>query len=189
MAKRTAPAPVSRTDVVYSCAISLDGYIAAADGGVDWLNSAMVKGESYDLPEFQRSIDGILMGSRTYEQAIEMGGMMGGKIHTWVFSRRSLPSRKGVTITSASPAEIVKSLPGHGVRRAWLMGGGLLAASFLEQGLIDEVGLAIMPVVLGSGIPLFGSMKTYASLHLIESKTYKGGAIGLRYAPIRSKRA
>ena len=66
------------------------------------------------------------------------------------------------------------------------MGGGELAAAFLEQALIDEVSLALMPVVLGSGIPVFGRLAVPRTLHLLESKTYKGGALGLRYACVSS---
>ena len=176
-----------QTTVVYAVASSLDGYIATEDGGVDWLHASMVKGESYDLDTFMRSIDGVLLGSRTYEKALSMGGFTGGSTPNWVFSKRPLKAGKGVTITSASPREIVDQLPAYGVTRAWLMGGGELAASFLEQGLIDEVSVGMMPVVLGSGIPLFGRLKNgFSSLKLVESKTYKGGALGLRYTLPRS---
>jgi dihydrofolate reductase len=173
--------------VVYSVAISLDGFIADANGGVDWLHAAMVKGESYGLSEFMRSIDGVLMGSRTYEQSLAMGGFKGGSTPCWVFSRRHLAGRKGVEVTARSPREIVGALPGHGVKRAWLMGGGALASSFLAEGLIDEISLGVMPVVLGSGIPVFGPLEKWSALRLVESKTYKGGALGLRYEPVRRR--
>ncbi len=186
MAKRTpASSPVTRTEVVYSCAISLDGYIASADGGVEWLHQAMVKGESYGLDTFMKSIDAVLLGRRTYEQALGMG-FGGGKMPHWVFSRRELPPKKGVRFTSATPAEVVRTLRETGIRRAWLMGGGLLAASFLDAGLIDSVELGVMPVVLGTGIPLFGPLQAFQALRLVESKTYKGGALGLRYVPASS---
>jgi dihydrofolate reductase len=175
----------SNPRVVYSVAASLDGYIAATDGGVDWLHAAMVKGESYGLAEFMQSIDGVLVGSRTYEQALQMGGFRGASKPCWVFSKRALRAGKGVHVTAAPPRDIVQDLPKHGVTRAWLMGGGVLASSFLEQGLIDEVSVGLMPVVLGAGIPLFGPLGSYASLRLVESKTYKGGALGLRYEPVR----
>jgi dihydrofolate reductase len=176
-----------QTTVVYSVAASLDGYIAAEDGGVDWLHAAMVKGESYDLDTFQRSIDGVLMGSRTYEVSLGLGGAPGSKMPCWVFSKRSWKPKKGVTFTDADPRDIVQQLSSHGVSRAWLMGGGELAASFLERGLIDEVSVGLMPIVLGSGIPLFGRLKTgYRSLKMIESKAFKGGALGLRYSPVVS---
>ena len=176
----------TRTTVVYSVATSLDGYIAAEDHGLDWLHASMVKGESYDLDTFQRSIDGVLLGSRTFEIALTLGGFKGGSKPSWVFSKRPLKPPKGVTITAADPREIVDELPARGVTRAWLMGGGELAASFLEAGLIDEVAIGVMPVVLGSGIPLFGRLKNgFSSLTLVESKTFKGGALGLRYTPRR----
>lgn len=177
--------PKKTTRVVYSVATSLDGYIAADDGGVDWLHASMVKGESYDLDTFMRSINAVLIGSRTYEKALAMGGFMGASTPTWVFSKREWNPRKGVTFTGADPRDVVNELPSHGVTRAWLMGGGELAASFLEQGLIDEVSVGMMPVVLGSGIPVFGRLKNgFAALKLVESKTYKGGALGLRYSPV-----
>ena len=138
--KPAAPTPAARgVEVVYSVAVSLDGFIAAEDGGVDWLHGAMVKGESYGLPEFMNSIDGLLMGSKTYETTLQMGGGMGSSKPCWVFSQR-LPAaeKKGLRITAAPPKDIVAALPEHGVTRAWLFGGGVLAASFLEQGLIDE---------------------------------------------------
>jgi dihydrofolate reductase len=173
--------------VIYSAAMSLDGYIADDKGGVDWLHAAMVKGESYGLPEFQKAIDGVLMGSRTFEQAVQMGARFGPSKPCWVFSQRSLRAPKGVQVTAAPPREIVATLSQSGVTTAWLMGGGALAGSFLEADLIDEVSLAIMPVVLGSGIPVFGRIGDTASLRLIESKTFKGGAIGLRYEARRAR--
>lgn len=169
--------------VVYSVAMSMDGYIASDDGGVDWLHALMVKGEGYGLMEFMKSIDGVLMGSRTYEIALQMGGGMGASKPSWVFSKRAFPTAKGVTFTSATPREVVSGLAGHGVRRAWLMGGGILASSFLADGLIDEVAIAVMPVVLGSGIPVFSRLPKDKKLNLLDVKTYKGGALGLRYQP------
>jgi len=182
MASRKKP-----VTVVYSAAVSLDGYIATEEGGVDWLHASHVKGEGYGLAEFQRSIDCLLMGSRTYEHSLKMGfnGEFGSKC--WIFSKRPLKV-KSATVTAASPREVVATLPDHGVHRAWLMGGGELASSFLADGLIDEVSIAVMPVVLGSGIPLFNRLPREVFLNLVESKTYKGGALGLRYVPKRTPR-
>lgn len=186
MAARAAKkgrAPVDRTEVVYSAAVTLDGFIADERGGVDWLHAAMVPGEGYGLREFMASIDAILMGSRTYEKSLEMGGGgFGPSTPSWVFSSRSLPSSNGMSITNADPREIVASLPALGIRRAWLMGGGRLASSFLAAGLIDEIALGVMPVVLGRGIPLFDGGIPVTSLTLVETTPYKGGAIGLRYS-------
>jgi len=170
------------TQVVYAAAISLDGFIADEKGGVDWLHAAMVPGEGYGLSEFMASIDAVLMGSLTYEKSLELGGGgLGSKTPAWVFSKRPFKSTGSMIVTSQDPGEVVASLRQRGIRRAWLMGGGKLASSFLAAGLIDELSLGVMPVVLGRGIPLFDGGIAATQLHLLESKTYRGGALGLSY--------
>src|SRR5262245_2002524 len=179
--KATRKPPVDRTTVVYSAGVSLDGFIADGDGGVDWLHAAMVKGEGYGLQEFMASIDAVLMGSATYEKSLALGGGYGSSTPCWVFSKRPLAARKGITLTADEPTPVVASLPALGIRRAWLMGGGKLASSFLSAGLIDEISLGVMPVVLGSGIPLFASGIRPTHLELTSKVEYKGGALGLSY--------
>ena len=171
-----------KTQIVYSVGVSLDGFIADANGGVDWLHAAMVKGESYGLDEFFRSIDAVLMGSATYEKSLAMGGGFGSKMPTWIFSSRPLKA-KSATVTSESPATVVATLNARGIKRAWLMGGGQLASSFLKAGLIDEISFGLMPVVLGTGIPVFAGGIEPTHLTLAERKDYKGGALGLTFKP------
>ena len=172
-----------KTQIVYSAGVSLDGFIADSHGGVDWLHAAMVKGESYGLDAFMRSIDAVLMGSRTYEQALRMGGRFGSKkTPCWVFSSRQLPG-KSITVTADPPSLVAAALTARGIRRAWLMGGGKLASSFLAAGLIDQITLGVMPVVLGSGIPLFDGGIAPTHLTLVERKDYKGGALGVTFTP------
>ena len=183
--KPAAKPPVERTEVVYSVGVSLDGFIADAGGGVDWLHASMVKGEGYGLEAFMASIDAVLMGSGTYETAVKMGGNFGSSTPTWVFSKRPLAAKK-ITVTAESPKTVVAGLPARGVRRAWLMGGGKLASSFLSAGLIDEIILGVMPVVLGSGIPMFDGGIRPTHLELVKRVDFKGGALGLTYKPRRT---
>jgi dihydrofolate reductase len=185
--KRPHKEPVEKTEVIYAVGASLDGFIADADGGVDWLHKAMVKGEGYGLEEFNASIDALLMGSATYEKSLALGGGFGSSTPCWIFSKRPLAA-KGVTVTAADPAAVVATLPGLGLRRAWLMGGGKLASSFLAAGLIDEISIGLMPVVLGSGIPLFGGGIPPTHLELTGKREFKGGAFGLTYRPKRPNR-
>src|SRR5688500_17988791 len=125
MAKVAKPArtePVARTEVVYSAAITMDGFIADEQGGVDWLHAAMVPGEGYGLEAFTASIDAVLMGSRTYEKALELGDPgAGSSMPWWVFSRREFKSKGTMTVTDADPSAIVGELPARGIWRAWLM--------------------------------------------------------------------
>jgi len=104
MAARTAKSArtdaVDRTAIVYSAAVSLDGFIADSGGGVDWLHAAMVPGEGYGLREFMASIDAVLMGRGTYEKSLELGDPgTGSSTPSWVFSSRDFPARRGLTVT------------------------------------------------------------------------------------------
>ena len=185
--KRTAKPPVDKTDVVYAVGASLDGFIADINGGVDWLHAAMVKGEGYGLEEFNASIDAVLMGSGTYEKSLAMGGGFGSSMPCWVFSKRPL-TREGRDRHRGGTASIVAGLPALGIRRAWLMGGGKLASSFLAAGLIDEISIGLMPVVLGSGLPIFAGGIAPTHLELTRKDEYKGGAFGLVYRPKYGRR-
>jgi dihydrofolate reductase len=130
-----------RLEVVYSVAVSLDGFIASADGGVDWLTPFTRSIDPSEYKAFLESIDAVFMGSRTYEPTLGSGvdpfASMGKPC--WVFSKRDLPaSGPSVTVTSASPEEVVGELSTRGIARAWLMGGTRLATSFREANLISE---------------------------------------------------
>jgi dihydrofolate reductase len=168
----------------------LDGYIAAPDGSVDWLNRATrhAKGEDFGMKEFFQSIDTVLMGRKTFEIALKMGMGGGGypKMKNYVFSR-TLPrgERDGVEYVSGDPAELmarIKSQPGKDI---WLCGGGELASEFLKAGALDEVILGIAPVLLGAGRLTFPPGFPETEVELTEVKQYKGGVVGLTYRVLK----
>ena len=169
-------------EVVYYVAASLDGYIATPDGGVEWLAPFEGTGEDYGYAKFYASVDAVLLGRKTYEKSLSFGEWpYPGKL-CWVFSRGRLEiSRPDANVTARSPAEVVAEIAARGLRRAWLVGGGALAASFRAQGLITEHIVAIVPVILGAGIPLFASGGPKDNLRLADSKSYPNGLIQLRY--------
>jgi dihydrofolate reductase len=169
-------------EVIYCVAASLDGFIAPPDGSADWLSPFMLPGDDYGLAEFEASVSAFLMGSRTYEQTLAHGGGGLAAKPCYVFSSRQLPvSGPHVTITTASPQEVVAELERRGITRAWLFGGARLLTSFREAGLVTEYSLGIAPVVLGGGVPLFESPGPPAQLRLVESKAHPNGVLGLRY--------
>jgi dihydrofolate reductase len=171
-------------DVVYYVASSLDGFIAASDGGLDWLAPFEASGQEYGYPAFYASIDAILAGSRTYEQSLTFGEWPYPGKPVWVFSNRHIPvSREDVTVTGLQPREVVDELTSRGVSRAWLVGGGALAGSFLAAGLITEFIVSIIPVILGSGVGLFGRSGSFARLHLVGTTSYPDGVLQVRYSP------
>jgi len=169
-------------EVIYYVAASLDAYIATTDGGVDWLAPFESAGEDYGYADFYASIDAVLLGSRTYKQCLGFAEWPYPGKPCWVFSKRRLkPARRDVSVTARSPREVLAELEARGYRRAWLVGGGKLAASFRAKGLITEYIVSVVPVVLGAGIPLFASRGLKESLTLAGSKPYPSGLVQLRY--------
>ena len=136
----------------YQVAVTLDGFIAGPKGEYDWI----VSDPSIDFSAMYKEFDTAVMGRKTYEVGIASGAdiSMPG-IDVVVFSR-TLPSqtRKGVRITSDDPRKVVAELKTKSGRDIWLFGGGQLFRSLLDAGLVDTVELAVMPVMIGAGIPV-----------------------------------
>jgi dihydrofolate reductase len=173
-----------RLEIIYYVATSLDGFIATVDGGVNWLTPFQELGEDYGFATIQESVDAVLMGSGTYEKVLEFGGDPLGAMGKpcWVFSKRQLSVlSSAVKLTSASPEDVVGELLARGFTEVWLMGGTGLASSFRAANLISEYSLGLMPVILGTGIPLFESPGPSARLTLIESRSHPSGVVQLRY--------
>jgi dihydrofolate reductase len=169
--------------VTYGGACSLDGFLTGPDGALDWLHFS--KDVQAIMAEYWRGIDTILMGRKTWEIAAASGGGGGGPsrgITSYVFSRtlRDRPPA-GVTLVSEDAGGFVRALkakPGKGI---CLMGGGELAHSLLEAGVVDEVGLNIHPVLLGSGVPVFRASPHRTRLALVENRTLDGGCVMATY--------
>jgi len=141
-----------RRRVRYQVAVSLDGFIAGPNGEYDWI----VMDPSIDFAALYKEFDTVVMGRKTYEVAIAQGetGAMPGK-DVVVFSR-TLPAATypGVRILNDDPRQIVAALKKKPGRDIWLFGGGKLFRSLLDAGLVDTVEVAVMPVLIGDGIPL-----------------------------------
>jgi len=170
-------------EVIYYVATSLDGYIATAGGGVDWLSRFHAAGEDHGAGELQASVDALLLGSHTYEFALNLGQWPSPDKLSCVFTRRKLPIlHPSITLTAQTPREVVALLASRGLRRAWLMGGGKLAASFHADRLISRYSISVFPVLLGSGIPLFAPHASPPdALRLVSAKPYKSGIVQVVY--------
>jgi dihydrofolate reductase len=169
--------------VTFGVANSLDNYIARKDHAVDWLLWGK-EAESF-MKEFWKTIDTVVMGRKTYEAALRHSG--GGEnpypdIKSYIFSRTLQPgSAKGAEIISPDAAEFVRNLKSQQGKDICVMGGGELAKSLFEAGVIDEIGFNIHPVLLGSGIPLFHNMKRQIDLELLACKPFKNGCVLVTY--------
>ena len=171
-------------EVVYYVASSLDGYIATPDGGVEWLDAFHGGGEEYGFSEFYRSMDALVMGSATYEVSLQLGPWQAPDKPSWVFTKRELPiAHPSVTLTSAEPAQLMQELGAKGIENVWLMGGGRLAVAFRADGLISKYMIAVIPILLGDGIPLFAATSRTDPLTLTDVKSYRSGIVQLSYEP------
>ncbi|HEY2431832.1 MAG TPA: dihydrofolate reductase family protein [Vicinamibacterales bacterium] len=172
-------------------AASLDGFIARPDGRVDWLETSdeFPGGETMDpefVAAFLKTIDCYVMGSRTYETALNFEaqgfGWSYGDTPTFVLTRRELPrTRQNVEFCSGGLAELVNGRLRTAFRSIWFVGGGAVSGECLRLGLADEVRYSILPILIGDGIRFFDRLDTDVALHLTEVKAYKSGMIALRY--------
>ena len=157
-------------------ATSVDGFVADADGGVDWLEE-FDAGDSYE--SFVAGVDALVMGSTTYEQVRDFGEWPYGDRPTYVLTSRELPrATESVELFDGAVAALAESLV---VDHVWLVVGAAVAQSFLRAGLVDELHLTLAPVLLGSGIALFGDGGTPGRLTHRETTIHGSGLVELRY--------
>jgi dihydrofolate reductase len=167
---------------------SLDGFIAKHDKSVSWMDSpasifeAGVSISEEEVVTFLKGIDCYVMGSRTYEHALELGWPY-GDTPVVVVTGRELPStRKSVEFYSGDLKALVDVKLAPRYRNIWLVGGAMLCQRFLELGLVDEVKLTIAPVLLGEGLRLFGGSLAEQSWNLKNVIAYKNGFVELSYS-------
>lgn len=169
--------------VTFGGANSLDNFIARKDDSVDWL--MWNKEVSAIMTDYWKTIDTVVMGRRTYEVAMKSGGGGGAYpgVTTYVFSKTLKKNKvpKDVNLISDDAVKFVRKLKKEKGKDICVMGGGVLARSLFEAGLIDEVGFNIHPVLLGSGIPLFHEMTKQITLKLIKCQELKNGCVVLTY--------
>ncbi|MGE0143439.1 MAG: dihydrofolate reductase family protein [Planctomycetota bacterium] len=170
---------------------SLDGYIAREDGSTDWMatHDEYLPGASMDsefIDAFLATIDCYVMGSRTYEVALDFeakgAGWAYGDKPVHVLSTRRLPHRReSVQFHAGDLTEIVNSRlrPNHS--SVWIVGGPTIIAECFRRRLADEVYYSVLPILIGSGIRFFGELTGDVALHLADVKAYRSGMVEMRY--------
>jgi dihydrofolate reductase len=165
--------------------MSLDGYIAGPQGEADWI----VMDPDVDFKEIFARFDTFLIGRRTFATMARPGKRSGWPgVKTVVFSTSLKASDfPGVEFVSRDAAGAVRKLKAEDGRDIWLFGGGELFRTLLNAGLVDAVGVAIVPVVLGGGIPFLPTPALQTKLKLIKHKVYpKSGIVSLEYDVVGS---
>lgn len=170
-------------------ATSLDGYIARGDGDIDWLLRRDDPAEDHGYDEFIADKEMIVMGRGSYEKALSFD--------EWPYDRPVLVLSKQlaggqvpsslegkVRFSDLSPSETMKALAGQNVRRAYV-DGGQLVQSFLREGLIEDLVITTVPVLIGSGRPLFGALPQDVDLALVSSRSFPSGLVQTTYRTSR----
>lgn len=159
-------------------AMSLDGYIADKDGGVDWLNGQEEDGENMDTySEFIKTIDTIIMGWNTYHQVItELSPeeWVYPEQVSYVITHREIPSTERIRFTSESPCDLVKRLREEEGNGIWICGGASIVRQLMETDLIDTLHISVIPTLLGDGVRLFGPLEKEQKLRLVKTQSYNG---------------
>jgi len=168
-------------------ATSLDGFIARVNGGLDWLQDANAAGEDHGYAAFIETIDGIYMGRETFK--VSLG------FDPWPYDKPLIVLSTGLQPSDVpqhladqiSIARSVSEAVAEGTRRGWrraYVDGGATIRSFLNEGLVQDMVITRIPVLLGSGLPLFGPTKADICLRHLETRSFPSGLVQSRYAVV-----
>ena len=166
--------------IVLQLAVSLDGYIEGPNGEFDWCFTD----EDYGMSAFFKRIDSTFMGRKTYELALAMQDQIPPgfpKFKEYVFSTTLDKVKEGATLIKEDIKTKVEKIKNEKGKDIWLFGGASLTTSLMNLGLVDELSLAVHPILLGAGKPLFNNIKDRINLTLVDAKTYSTGVVSLTY--------
>jgi dihydrofolate reductase len=165
--------------LILQLAVSLDGYIEGPNGEYDWC----FMDQDYGMSEFFKRIDSVFMGRKSYELALSLGEveMPHPKLNEFIFSTTLNEVRSGSILIKENIESEVKRIKNEPGKDIWLFGGAGLTSSLLNLGLVDEIILAVHPIILASGKPLFSNIQERIGLKLIRHQTYSTGLVSLVY--------
>jgi len=164
-------------------ATSVDGFIARENGGIDWLPGGG-DAEDYGYQEFIDSVDAIVMGRSTYEVVLSFGSWPYSEKPVIILSSRQVDIPDDIARTvesmSAPPREVVRRLTERGFRHLYIDGGKTIQG-FLSEGLIHRLIITKVPILIGTGIPLFGPLPHDVRLHHLETRPFENGLVQSKY--------
>ena len=169
--------------IIVHIATSADGYIARPDGDLEWLTTRPAPKGFYGIGKFMNSIDTKLFGRKTFDISVEMGAKFDTNTRNYVFSRRPPPASvpPGVEFVSEAVGAFARRLRTGQGKDIWMMGGGEIITSFLEEGAIDEFIISVIPTFIGEGIPLLAHRRQHVPLALRSVRRFSDGVVQLHY--------
>ena len=171
--------------VILQLAVSLDGFIEGPNGEYDWCFTD----QDYGMTDFFQRIDSVFYGRKSYELTLSMGESIDEsampafpKLTEYVFSTTLQQVKPGAILVKGDIEEKVRRIKDEPGKDIWLFGGASLTASLMNLGLVDEISLAVHPIILGDGKPLFSQIASRIALTLMDTKRYSSGLVSLTYA-------
>ena len=175
------PAPAPLPEAIVFIAASVDGFIARPGGGLDWLPTG--GGEDYGYRALMASVDALVMGRKTLDVVRGFGGdwpYAGTRVVVLSHGSPALPPHAEVEVLSLAPPDVLAYLGATGCRRVYVDGGETVQ-SFLRAGLIRELIVTRVPILLGEGVPLFGSLPADVPLVHVSTEAFPTGLVQSRY--------
>lgn len=175
--------------IIVNIATSADGYVARTDGSLDWLTRRPAPKGFYGLPKFSRSIDAKILGRKTFDMSVKLGASFSPDDVHYVFSRKRPPASvpAGIQFVKEPIEGFAERLRKQAGKNIWMMGGGDIIASFLDENAIDQFIISVVPVFIGEGIPLIAPRHREVPLRLRSLKRFPDGVVQLHYEVQPSK--
>jgi dihydrofolate reductase len=175
---------VPKRKIIANIATSADGYVARTDGNLDWLTRRPAPKGFYGLPKFSRAIDAKILGRKTFDLSVKMGASFSADNVHFVFSRRPPPASVpvGVQFVTESIRAFAERLRKEAGKNIWMMGGGEIIGSFLDENAIDEFIITVVPTFIGEGIPLIAPTHREVPLRLLSLQRFPDGVVQLHYS-------
>ena len=166
--------------IIVGVAVSLDGFIEGPNGEYDWC----LTDQDYGFSDFFKRVDTIFIGRKSYEMSLQMQGGGAGfpTFKEYIFSTTLDKVKDGATLIKDNIKAEVDKIKNEKGKDIWLFGGAGLTTSLMNLDLVDELSLAVHPILLGSGKPLFKNLKDSVTLKLLDTKKYSTGLVSLTYS-------
>ena len=166
--------------IILALAVSLDGYIEGPNGEYDWC----FMDQDYGMSDFMNRIDAVFVGRKTYEMSLGMEADTSGmpKMEEYVFSNTFNKVKEGSILVNGDIKIEVEKIKNKDGKDIWLFGGASLTSAMMSLKLVDELHLAVHPILLGGGKPLFHDVAGRIQLKLLDTKSYSTGLVSLKYA-------
>jgi dihydrofolate reductase len=171
-------------------AMSLDGFVARKNHGLDWLMKQKTEGEDHGYEAFQARMDGIVMGRGSYQNVLSFGEWPYTKpviVMSKTLQQNDVPKELAdkVRITDQEPQALMDELQGQGWSRAYI-DGGKVVQSFVRAGLVEDFVVTMIPVLIGEGIRLFGAIDSDIDLELLGTQAFESGLLQTRYRVVKT---